>query len=1195
MSRIGNSCSDLATPSCWGQMGHQTIQIYGMNLGHGVYTRASAVAAELNAIRALIDPGGGGGPINPAYIDHNLLLNTHNLTTSINHNAIANTHNLTTDIDHDTILNTHQGVDTDDSPTFTGLLFDGSASGTVTIQPAAAAGTYTLTLPITNGAASEFLQTDGNGVLAWAAAGGVTIGTDNQIPFSNAAGTDFDYSAGLTFDGSTFDVTGDITAGTVNVNDKTLISSSLIEITRAGSTGKMLLDYTGSNFLFTTDTTDSIVFAPNGAISWIIGSDGLTRVDKAFFFRDNRECSFGIDKDYSIGYASGTDTFNIADGADLTANVRMTLDAAGDFDFQSGDITTLGDVSAKNATFSSTSFPVVDIIRDTQTDVTAVYGASVLERIMTGGTALDSSGVGFYFKSPNDAGTSKFAGLFGGILSDVSAGAEVGGLILAGAWLGADPASRQDMVVTATGSGIYDSNVRIGAPTLKLGTIFQTEDASSNLLINTIHANVASAGNVAGIGFGIHTSSSARYAKSAIAHERVGSWGQGDLVFYVDPDADGADVTVSDEVLRLSATNANFTGDTIGLGMPTPTYTGSGTVDATIKLLAVVNKGGGVTSGREAAYLVFGESATAGILATGGYIDYDSWNNLLYFGGIDPGGTKRDGFSIDRDTGNTEFFNVKLPDLTFIGDYSTDVAFELRGLTNSATASRLSLLEGNSPNGAYLRLDGSVTSDLYIGTVFTTDTDAIKLIRGDATIYALGDVDVASSLIVDTTTLVVNASGYEDRVGIGTATPAASLHITNGDFYVIGAGDRRFLLGESLSGGKWAGAKWLSSTDRYAIGHSAVDGDLLQLTFNSDGTVDWFNTSEIDFGATDLTTTGDIFAHDATLSNNTTLTDLNIIGDNAHATGGSTVLDLRSKQGNGRFIMQCYKAGSVYIQASNYASTGNVPLIFSGYNGLEGDTLDFKFADVDFNDGDITTAGFLKSTSAVAGQSIIASGLVVNNAGNGTVADDFIAKTVSIANAFVVDASADEVITNVDTKVNTLTALKPVFSDANKVLVSQDITQGDLVVTRKTANSIETPPTKGTISSGTITDAQTWGDGNSINISEVTGAPGIDVSFTFTGVIDFSRVGISAYYTGAIASHYCEIQIYDDTNTTWRTLWTFSGGNSFNYRFSDLPVSAATRVADYINGSSEVKIRFYHPTSGNASYDLYIDYISITD
>ena len=52
------------------------------------------------------------------------------------------------------------------------LSLAGNTSGKIIIQPAAAAGTYTLTLPTTDGNANEFLQTNGSGVLTWAAAGG---------------------------------------------------------------------------------------------------------------------------------------------------------------------------------------------------------------------------------------------------------------------------------------------------------------------------------------------------------------------------------------------------------------------------------------------------------------------------------------------------------------------------------------------------------------------------------------------------------------------------------------------------------------------------------------------------------------------------------------------------------------------------------------------------------------------------------------------------------------------------------------------------------------------------------------------------------------------------------------------------------------------------------------------------------------
>lgn len=45
------------------------------------------------------------------------------------------------------------------------LIIKGTTSGTVTIKTADAAGTYTLTLPTTDGDANQFLQTDGSGNL----------------------------------------------------------------------------------------------------------------------------------------------------------------------------------------------------------------------------------------------------------------------------------------------------------------------------------------------------------------------------------------------------------------------------------------------------------------------------------------------------------------------------------------------------------------------------------------------------------------------------------------------------------------------------------------------------------------------------------------------------------------------------------------------------------------------------------------------------------------------------------------------------------------------------------------------------------------------------------------------------------------------------------------------------------------------
>lgn len=73
----------------------------------------------------------------------------------------------------------------------------GNTSGTVTLRPAAAAGTWTFQLPTTGGTNNYFLQTNGSGVTTWAAASGASVdlvvgtttissGTTTRILYDNA-------------------------------------------------------------------------------------------------------------------------------------------------------------------------------------------------------------------------------------------------------------------------------------------------------------------------------------------------------------------------------------------------------------------------------------------------------------------------------------------------------------------------------------------------------------------------------------------------------------------------------------------------------------------------------------------------------------------------------------------------------------------------------------------------------------------------------------------------------------------------------------------------------------------------------------------------------------------------------------------------------------------------------------------------
>ena len=218
----------------------------------------------------------------------------------------------------------------------TGVLrMDGSTSGTVTIQPANSAGTYTLTLPTDDGDPDEFLQTNGSGVLTWAAGGGITFGTDNQIPYCNATGDDFDYSADFTFDGSTLTTTGrlSVSSGTLALpgiyfdNDTNTGIYRISENAIGLSAGGVALTWNGGNLELT-----------NGISAFVASASAASAADPAFQMSTHT----------SGMYRTNDGTSNIQFGtSDLG---RLSIDAAGDFDFQAGDIKTSGTITSTDGT-----------------------------------------------------------------------------------------------------------------------------------------------------------------------------------------------------------------------------------------------------------------------------------------------------------------------------------------------------------------------------------------------------------------------------------------------------------------------------------------------------------------------------------------------------------------------------------------------------------------------------------------------------------------------------------------------------------------------------------------------------------------------------------------------------------------------------------------------------------------------------
>ncbi len=71
-------------------------------------------------------------------------------------------------------------------------------------------------------------------------------------------------------------------------------------------------------------------------------------------------------------------------------------------------------------------------------------------------------------------------------------------------------------------------------------------------------------------------------------------------------------------------------------------------------------------------------------------------------------------------------------------------------------------------------------SDTSMAASGTTKKSTINQLLGAGGTATLASATITGALTVDTTTLVVNPAGYPDRVGIGTASPAAELHVVGG-------------------------------------------------------------------------------------------------------------------------------------------------------------------------------------------------------------------------------------------------------------------------------------------------------------------------------------------------------------------------------------------------------------------------------
>ena len=108
-------------------------------------------------------------------------------------------------------------------------------------------------------------------------------------------------------------------------------------------------------------------------------------------------------------------------------------------------------------------------------------------------------------------------------------------------------------------------------------------------------------------------------------------------------------------------------------------------------------------------------------------------------------------------------------------------------------------------------------------------------------------------------------------------------------------------------------------------------------------------------------------------------------------------------------------------------------------------------------------------------------------------------------------------------------------------------------------------------------------DGNTYNLSEVSGIPGFNVQINFTNVTQFNQIYFNIWYTDG-SGHEVDIQLYNFNTSSWNTFGVLPGDTMLSVQTFGVGSDGF-----YIN-NSKVMLRIYHVSNGNPVHRLYIDY-----
>ena len=138
-------------------------------------------------------------------------------------------------------------------------------------------------------------------------------------------------------------------------------------------------------------------------------------------------------------------------------------------------------------------------------------------------------------------------------------------------------------------------------------------------------------------------------------------------------------------------------------------------------------------------------------------------------------------------------------------------------------------------------------------------------------------------------------------------------------------------------------------------------------------------------------------------------------------------------------------------------------------------------------------------------------------------------------------------------------------------------------------NSTTADLVEATESGGSLSDTFDY-NGESYNLTETAGAPGLDVRFNFTEVDDFNKVIIRMRMDGS--DHEVDIQLWDIVDNDWENYATVIEVEE--YQVIELGVYDSSDHID-VGNSNNVTLRFYQSSPGNTNHEYFFDWIQLVN